>query len=453
MKTSDHPPRPASARPVDRGAVMMYILLVMALVTVVTVGVMQFIAADLSAGVRQLQAVRVFNVGEAGVHYALARLQQAGADMYAGETVTIDDGAGTLLGAAAVTVGCLDGQPLPCSGPNVAFRRIVSVGTLPAAGPTRTLVVTVEGFPQGITGYAICGYTSVLINQGITVYGDVAANGTISLLGPASNPARVRADPPPPFTNSGYYTGSARATGAITCSQGCAVQVQGTTTPFAPGPICPVVTLPEFAPGTGDMTVTTAGWTMDGSTGYAWDEITLDAAGSPGGCTGPTPFTDLRIQTGAAGTTTVVQIRQLMMGRCGRLILVGDGNVDLRIGEELGQALVVGQYGRFGMLPGDTDSTPTPAPAGRLRVSVRSGAHDPAAVQIDRANIIVGTFVIPNGEWDEDRLVGQVGNMYGAVLADTVDVDRDFVFTYDPTAELTPPTYSNFTRLRSWKDQ
>jgi len=263
----------------------------------------------------------------------------------------------------------------------------------------------------------------------------------------------VRADPPPPYANNGYYTGSAKATGAITCSQGCANQVQGTTTPFAPGPICPAVTLPAFTPGANDMTVTTAGWTMDATTGYDWDEITLNAAGDSGGCSGGTPFTDLRIQTGPAGTTTVVNIRRLTMGRCGRLILLGEGEVELRIAEEVQQALVVGQYGRFGMLPTDTAATPAPAPAGRLKVYVRSTAHDPAAVQIDRASIVVGTFLVPNGEWDEDRAVGSVGKMYGAVLADTVDVDRDFIFTYDPTAEIAPPTYSNFTRLRSWKDQ
>ena len=450
-RTSSAPPRSWRSVAESGGAVMMYILLVMGLVTVVTIGVMRFIAADLSAGIRQLQAVRVFNVAEAGVHYALAELQQSGADIYQGRTITIDDG-GTVLGTATVTVGCLDGQPLPCSGANAPYRRIVSVGTLPVSGPTRTLVVVVEGFPQGITGYAICGYTSVLINQGITIYGDVAANGPISLLGPASNPARVRADPPPPFTNNGYYTGSAKATGAITCSQGCATQVQGTATPFAPGPICPSLTLPTFTPGASNMTVTTAGWTMDDSTGYSWDTITLNAAGSPGGCTGDT-FTDLRIQTGAAGTTTVVNLRQLVMGRCGRLIILGSGNLELRIGETTGQGLTVGQYGRFGMLPTDTTSTPAPAPAGRLTVYVRSSAHVPAAVQIDRASIVVGTFIIPNGEWDEDRAVGYVGNMYGAVLADTVDVDRDFVFTYDPTAALPAATYSTFTRLRSWKDQ
>jgi hypothetical protein len=49
--------------------------------------------------------------------------------------------------------------------------------------------------------------------------------------------------------------------------------------------------------------------------------------------------------------------------------------------------------------------------------------------------------------------VGYVGKMYGAVLAHTVVVDRDFVFTYDPTAEIAPPTYGSFTRLRAWKDQ
>ncbi len=442
----------AAGRSAAAGSVMMYILLMMGLITVITMGVMRFIAADLSAGIRQLQAVRVFNIAEAGIHYALGHLQQPGAAAYRGETITLEAG-GSVLGSAEVTVSCLDGQPPPCSGANAAFRRIVSVATLSVPGPTRTLVVTVEGFPEGASPYVICAYTSVTVNQGITIYGDVAADGSVSLLGPASSPARVRADPPPPYTNNGYYTGSVKATGAITCSQGCATQVQGTTSPYAPGPICPTVALPEFTPGTDDRTVTTAGWTMNASTGYDWDEIVLEATGESGGCTGAAPFTDLRIDSGPAGATTVVNVRTLRMGRCGRLILLGEGKVELRVAELSGQALVVGQYGRFGMLPTDTSETPQPAPAGRLRVYVRSTAQDPAAVQIDRASIVVGTFIVPNGRWDEDRAVGYIGKMYGAVLAHTVDVDRDFVFTYDPTAEIAPPTYGSFTRLRAWKDQ
>ncbi|MGH2374524.1 MAG: hypothetical protein ACRDIC_13790 [bacterium] len=232
-------------------------------------------------------------------------------------------------------------------------------------------------------------------------------------------------------------------------------QVQGTTTPFAPGMVCPGVTLPAFSPGTADQTVPTDGWTMDATTGYDWNQITVMTAGSPSGCTGSTPFSDLRIQTGVAGTTTVVNVRTLTMGRCGRLIILGDGNVDLRVGELTAQALVIGQYGRFGMLPGDTLAAPAPAAAGRLVVNVRSTARDPNpnAVQIDRASIVAATFIVPNGEWDADRLVGETGSMYGAVLAQRADIDRDFVFVYDPTAVIGTPTYGNFTRLRSWKDQ
>jgi len=137
------------------------------------------------------------------------------------------------------------------------------------------------------------------------------------------------------------------------------------------------------------------------------------------------------------------------------LILLGDGNVDLRLGEVSGQALLMGQYGRFGMLPSDTAAAPAPAPAGRLVVNVRSTGSDPspAAVQIDRAAIISASFIVPNGEWDADRAVDGTGNVYGAVLAQRADIDRDLVFIYDPSAVIGTPTYGNFTRLRSWKDQ
>jgi hypothetical protein len=435
---------------------MMYILVVMGLIGVVTIGVMSVIAAEVSAGIRQLQAVRVFNIAEAGIHYAMANLQAASASSYAGETVSITDTDGsTVLGTAAVNVGCLDGQPLPCSGAYAAYRSIVSTGTLPVGGPTRTVVAVVEGFPVGSSGYAICGINAVVVAAGITIYGDVGSNGTIDLLGPASSYSRIRADPPPPSTNNGYYSGIARAVGAINCSQGCAIQVQGTTTPFAPGPVCPSVTLPTFSPGTNDQTVTPAGWTMDATTGYDWNDIIVQSAGTASDCSGATPFSDLSIQTGAAGTTTVVNVRTLTIGRCGRLILLGDGAVDLRVGELTGQAVVVGQYARFGMLPTDTVAAPAPVPAGRLTVSVRSTATDPNpnAVQIDRASIVSGTFLVPNGEWDADRAVGLTGNIYGAVLAQRTDIDKDFIFQYDPTAVISLPTYGNFTRLRSWKDQ
>lgn len=437
---------------------MMFVLLVLLLLMIVTTGVMLFIAADLSAGIRQLQSVRVFNIAEAGIHYAIARLQGTGAATYNGETVPITDGITTAtLGTAQVEVSCLDGTPPPCAGDDARFRRIVSVGTLPAAGPRRVVVAVVEGVPEGQSSYAICAYQDVIINQGINVYGDVGSNRNINLQGSASGYARVRNDPPAPFENPNnrYYSGSARAVGAINCSQGCPTQVAGQTSPYAPGPVCPTVPLPDFAPGTDNLTIAspTASYTMNAATGYSWQDIWVRAAGDSGGCTGSTPFRDLRIQTGAAGTTTVVHVLRLTMERCTRLVLVGDGNVDLRVSEYTGQAVLLGQYGRLGVLPTDTWDSPAPIPAGRLRVSVRSTSMDPAAVQVDRASIVAGAWHVPNGEFDLDRLAGQIGKFYGAVLTARADIDRDFIFTYDPAAALGTTTFGTFNRLKSWKDQ
>lgn len=427
------------------GIALMYVLMITGLIGVVTIAVLMVISADLSAGIRQSQAVRVFNVAEAGMHYGLAKLQASGASTYSGETVSITDGS-TAVGTAAVTVDCVDGLSIPCMGPYVAFRRVVSVGTLPASGPQRTLVAVIQGFPEGIVN-TVCSFNTILFSQNVQVYGNIAANGSISLLGPAGSESRVRSDPPPPLTNFGYYAGNATSQGAITCSQGCAAQVQGTTTPNAPGPVCAPPALPPFAPGAVDQAVSTAGWTMNSGTGYDWRDITTASAGTSSGCTGATPFADLRIQTGAAGTTTVVNIRRLTMGRCGRLIVLGDGNVDLRVGEATALAILMGQYSRFGVLSTDSLATPAPVPAGRLRVSVLSSANP--AVHADRASIIAGNFILPNGGYEQDRLVGEVASVYGSVQANTVDIDRDAVLTYDPTVG----TYTSFTTLRSWKDQ
>lgn len=443
------PARRASAAN-ESGSIMMYILMMVGLVGLLTVGVLMFIAGDLTGSVRQVHAVRVFTIAEGGLQYAMAKLQTSGANMYAGETITYADG-GTTLGTATVTVGCVTGVPLPCIGPYSAYRRIVSVGQLTTGGPSRTIVAVVEGFPQGMTGYAICAYISVLIHQGVMIYGDVGSNGTIDLQGPSGNYARIRNDPPPPYVNNGYYSGSATAVSTITCSQNCATQVMGTTTPYSTPP-CPSVTPPAFTPGPTSQTVDPSGWTMDDTTGYDWDVITLNAAGTSGGCTGATPFTDLKIQTGAVGTTTVVNVRKLIMGRCSRLVVLGDGDLELRISEETDQGLFVGQWGRFGVLETDTGASPALVPAVRLMVWVRSASDAPPAMHFNRASVASGAFVVFNGTLHVDRAVGQTGFFLGAMLANRVDMDRDYIFVYDPTI-LFNETYGNFNLLRSWKDQ
>jgi hypothetical protein len=443
----------------ERGAVMMFVLLFLGLIAVVSVGVMQLVTADVAAGVRQIQAVRVFNIAEAGIHFAMARLQSTGATSYTGETVPITDGiTGQSLGQATVRVRCLDAgsSTPPCSGGTEAYRRIVSEGTLPSGGPRRVVVAVVEGFPEGVGTYAICSYDTVTINQGITVYGDVGSNADISLAGPSGNYARIRnsAAAPSPY-NSLSYAGDALAVGTVSCSQGCTLQVAGRAVSGAPGPVCPVVALPAFAPGATDISVVnpTTSYEIDASgADVALRNVTVGAAGSSAGCDGSTPFRDLVMRAGPAGTTRVVQMESLTMGRCARLIIEGAGNVEVRVAKTTGTAVQLGQYGRIGMLPTAPYGT-LPVPAGRLTFRVRSTGRDPAAVQIDRSSVVTGAWHVPNGEVDLDRMVGVVGQFYGAILSNWTDIDRDFVFTYDSTALMGTTTYTNFSKLRSWKDQ
>ncbi len=433
----------------EGGLALLSVLLTMIVVVVIATAIMGVVRADVAAGIRQQQAVQVFNVAEAGVDYAIARLQQSGARNYAGAIIPVSDPLAGQIGQAQVTVQCMDGSSpatVACRGPHAAFRRVRSTGTLNVAGPARVVTAVVQGLPD--SAYSVCGYESVTLDLGSTAYGDVGSNGTIDLRGAAGNYSRVRRDPPPPFMNYGYYSGSARATGAVNCSQGCAVQVEGTTTANTGLPVCPTMTLPPFSPGAVSMTVTPLGWTMDPSTGYNWRDIVLQGAGTSSGCTGATPFTDLVIQTGPAGTTAVVNVRRLTIGRCGRVIVLGDGDLDLRVGEPNTTALTMGQYSRFGVLPTDTYATPAPTIPSRIQVSVLSSANP--AVQIDRAAVVVGTFRVPNGGWSQDQAAGAVTNVYGTILARTILASRNISFVYDIPFDV---IVNNFRTVRSWKDQ
>ncbi len=182
-----------------RGAALITVLAFVLLITIVTVGVIAIVQADLTAGIRQLQAVRVFNVAEAGVHYAIAKMQTAGAEVYNGETRNIMDGT-DLIGTAVVTVRCLGGS-LPsvdaCAGGTAAYRRVTSTGTLPVAGPRRVVTAIVQGSTSATSTYAICAYDLLSVDQQVTIYGSIGSNGNITLSGPSgSRRAATSARPP-----------------------------------------------------------------------------------------------------------------------------------------------------------------------------------------------------------------------------------------------------------------
>src|SRR5207302_3100513 len=85
----------------ERGATMMFVLMAMILVGAITVSAMQVIGSDVGGGIEELQADQVFNIANAGVHYAIGKMQLAGAGTYAGETYNVTNGS-TTLGSATI---------------------------------------------------------------------------------------------------------------------------------------------------------------------------------------------------------------------------------------------------------------------------------------------------------------------------------------------------------------
>ena len=438
--------RRAGGARAECGAVMMFLLLALVLVGAITITVMQLIAADMGGGIREVQAGQVFNIAQAGVQYAIGKLQLAGGPSYAGETVTVTNGA-TTVGTATVTVNCADtGAAPPCSGSYAGYRRIISAGALPLSGPTRTIVAVVQATAGGPIG--ICAYAGgVDIGGATTIYSNVGSNAAITLAG-GSPPALIQADQNVPQ----QFGGTAVATGSITCGSSCATQVQGGTFPGQPGTVCPAVTSPTYSPGGLPLSVLpVVGFTMNSGTGYSWGDVSIAA----GTCSGPTPFTDLNIQADPSNpnTTTVVQINTLNMGNCSRVVILGVGKIELRIAKAGHNSLIAFSNARFAVLPTDTLGAPAPVPANRFIVWVNSNGSAGAttAVQFINTQVVAATILAPIG-----RIYSSgVPTMAGALWAYTISFNASDTFSSDasglPSGTTVP--YANFKQLRSWKDQ
>jgi Tfp pilus assembly protein PilX len=461
----------------QRGAALLSVLLMMLMLAVITATVMTVVQSDVTAGVKQQQAVQVFNIAEAGIHYAVARLSSAGAATYAGETISVQDG-GTTLGTTVIAVQCLNGTSpagTSCTGADPAFRRIRSTATLPAAGPARVVTAIVQGTTSSTGTYAICGYDGVSFDRGTTVYGDVGSNAAISLAMSAT-PSRIcnslaggacaAPSPAPPLP----YSGSAYAVSTITCGGGAcgSGSIEGTIAPNQPaGSVCPVVTLtPPSPPGTTPLTVA-AGTTVTVDPNTNYDAVRLNSPGGGSGCPPVANVATLVIDSGADPNATVtVRMRSLYVGRCGRVVITGVGKVALWLLEpatipaaNAGQALHTEQQAVFGSTT--TGSTPSAIAGGRFTINVTSskpnddagnclsGAATCGAVHFNQAGLVAGTFVIPEGGYKMDQ--AQLTN--GAILAKRIHFDRDTTFYYDPTSSTGGGTYSNFNTLKYWKDQ
>jgi len=452
----------------ERGAVMMFVLLAIVLIAGVTISVMQVISADSAGGVESLEADQVFNVTQAGVHYAIGKLQATGANAYAGETVSIFNGT-KVLGSAAITVNCIDtGTAPPCNGQYATYRRIISKGTLPVAGPTRTIVAVVQSSTQGGT-YGICALSSFNVQgpDATYIYGDIASNGTISLADTGQGTPLIYGDTNTPPA----YTGKATAVSTITCAAtgGCAAQVQGGVFPNQGGTICYAPPLPTYSNPNSTTPLNIASntvYTMNSVTGFNWGDVKLAAGTLNGGSNNCLITTDLQIQADPVNpnNTQVVQMNTLQMPSCTRLVILGVGKVDLRIGATTGNDLYVqGPMGgaangtRFGVTINDKPNTPAPVPVGQLNVYLYSSCLPPGCTcKINSGPYCAGlishtsgnaTFIVPNGSFTID----DAQPFSGAIVANQLNYTGTNGYYLNTTGLA--GTASSFNTLRSWKDQ
>ncbi len=457
-------PRAGSAGS-EAGVVMMFVLMAILLIGAVTLSVMQIITADVAGGVEELEADQVFNVAQAGVHYAIGQMQLSGANAYAGQTITITTGS-TTLGAAAITVNCIDNTAMPCNSTYAAYRRIISTGTLPVAGPTRTIVAIVQATSGGGT-YAACGLQSVTIDSPgdpAQFYGDIGSNGSISISTTTNPPGKfvINADPGSPP----QYAGVARAVGTITCASGCATQVQGGVFPGQPGSVCSAPPPPTYVDTSSfsDQTIPAGGgWVMDSSTGFNWRNITVTDSTASG--SGNCAWTDFKIHASDTDptATTVVNINSLWMGQCTRLTVLGVGKVKLLVGASTGNGLwVLGHNAypvHFGVDDTDKWNKPSPLPNGQLTVWINSSNMtcsantSPTLACAGAISHATGSATIftPNGSFLYDDSLGALGQQFnGPVVA------KQLLLTGWNNVSVGAGTsfmYSTFNNLRSWKDQ
>ncbi len=472
-----------SPRHAERGVALLSVLLMLTLITFVTVAVMAIVQGDLAAGIRQQQAVQVFNIAESGMHYAIARLQTSGADTYTGETVPVADGS-TSLGQAQVTVECLD-RTSPavnsCAGPNAGYRRIRSTGTLTVSGPVRLVTAVVEGTTSSTGHYAACAYHGIDLQQGVQIYGDVGSEESITLAR-GGNPTKICDSNPggacgsnPTWPTPVPYSGSAHAVGTITCGGGAcnSTQIEGTIAPNQPAQsVCPPMTLtPPSSPGTTALPVPAATTTtLDPSVNYG--AVTLASTGTGGSCpANVNQRATLVIPSGSDPNATVtVRMRTLWLGTCSRLVISGVGKVVLWILEPTFQGLKAEQNAAFGACQSPPPasgctSDGTAVTGDRLTVDVMSTAQLTAtsgcivsdstcpAVKINQAGLLSGTFFVPNGYAGLEMNQSGTVAASGAMLAGQIRFDRNSTYVWDPNSRIGGGVYANFNQLKAWKDQ
>ncbi len=408
----------------EHGFVTLASLVIILIITITGGILMASLLGEVQGGYGYTEAVGAVSVAEAGLHWGGAKLTGSFAttEFYAGDlNQTLLSAGGQQAGVFDVTVRCADGSAVSINGCAAApnNRLIRAVGYVPSkTGALGQRTVQALATQNTFFNKAICAYTTVTLNQGVTVQGDVGSEGSASLQGPSGSAARIQPAP------GNVEPGSLYAVGAISLSQGPS-QVAGTVNPNqTPGTVCP-----------SQAQVFNSYLCAPGSTPFSGSALAIPAQG--------TSFSTVNIGTGGTVTFTTspasvltVNVGSITAGSNTQFIIQGGGSVVLNVQSQL----TVGQGSFFGV-----DSSGNVLPADRLIVqSCNAGAPSPA-VWFNQTGKLSGIFIVPKGDVKKDQ--AQLSD--GAVLANNITFDQSTGFGFDASASAVG---FGFNKLISWQD-
>ncbi len=430
--------RRAAVRGGERGNILLMILLFIVAAGVLTVGLLGSLMGEIQGGFSYRHGVKALAVAEAGIHYAVARINESGGSAYPGEngrqmTHPIQGALGVFDVAVRCSNGTVPGSPNPCAvAPQPNVRVITSTGFVPNSARAlgrRTVVAVVRQAMLTSLDFAVCGRDGVTLDRDTSLYGNTGSNGNIALYGPPATPgslARTYA--------YGGQPGNAVAGGAVTCSGSCGPpynQVAGTATSNYPGgEVCPVLPAFTCSPATaasGDR-LNQANLTISAANANTvLRNVTMGANST------------LTFATTSASEILTVHLNTLIVGRDSRVRVTGPGKVVLH----LAGRMEIGQRTLFGVDGANANIDP-----GRFVLqSCASDVGNDYAVEFNQTGAINAIILAPNGRVQLD----QANLSNGAIQAQRVQFDRGTDFRYNDTGFAI--SGGAFNTLTSWREQ
>lgn len=422
----------------ERGNVLLMILLFLIAAGVLTVGLLSSLLGEIQGGFSYRHGVQALAVAEAGIHYAVAKVNESGGSAYPGESnrQMVHPIQGT-LGVFDVSVRCSDntvpGSPNPCAtAPRPNERIITATGFVPDSARSlgrRTVVVVMRQALLTSLDFAVCGRDGVTLDRDTETHGNVGSNANISLLGPPSTPGSLART----FAYGGQ-PGNATAGGSVTCSGSCGPaynQVAGVTTSNYPGaqvcPVLPVFTCNPETAASGDRLKQSNLTISAANANTVLRNVEMEANST------------LAFATTSASEILTVQLNTLIVGQNSRVRVTGPGKVVLH----LAGRMEIGQGTLFGVDGANANINP-----GRFVLQSCSGdVGTDYAVEFHQTGGINAIILAPNGRVQLD----QASLSNGAIQSRTVQFDRDTEFRYNTTGFAIGG--GAFNTLTSWREQ